>query len=52
MVEKDMGKTLTSAVNIYSNIVQGRLKLWTSDLRAFILNLDPARILKNGNNII
>ena len=25
---------------------QGRLKLWTSDLRAFFLSLHPARISK------
>ena len=25
-------------------IIQGRLKLWTSDLRAFFLNLNPAGI--------
>ena len=35
-----------------TNVHQGRLKLWTSDLRAFFLNLNPARKSKNGSNII
>ena len=36
----------------YGYFRQGRLKVWTSDLRAFFLNLNPARKSKNGSNII
>ena len=37
---------------IHCMLVQGRLNLWTSDLRAFFLNLNPAGIWKNGSNMI
>ena len=38
--------------DIATDSSQGRLKLWTSDLRAFFLNLNPAGIWKSGSNMI